>query len=622
MQTFAQRLTRTLIKNSLRAFISQHHHRVYDLSPDPILLTERLVSLSAHQLHTSRELRHHLSAQELSSGIHFDFLTATTTDEEDDPENIYDLPTIDAELEPQTHPVPTPFNTLPAASAQPVQPTCEIYDYDIYYNNNNSSQTPGSTLNTTTTNSSSHNTNSTSSGSKKHYLDTIQRKKPTLYSPRHYHPGGSNLSTANRPNSRNSLNSRLSSSHNSLSVPTTNKADDSIFITQAMSHDTLTGREISDFYNVPIDSDMYSLPVDMVVGVPVAPRSPRPTQPAGGAYKNLRSKLKSQRQQKKRRKHGNIGAMDESVPAVDFKYSTPSGPKVKTTMRSMAEAKRYSVPENSIEPMHMSLEEVKRFYHSLYSSSSEGSASDVAVCVTTAKPVAIKKAPAPSAVSTPSSGANNNNHIVLITPPGPESAKSGCATKTIAQSPAKKKASKCGSNLKSTTVNLKNRKASIKDNDFASSANNNNNTSNSNDKYGCGGKKSQFSMNLNLKQKFCSIFRFRRSGTAHISGGAGGSSHGASGTSAGRFSDENEHTNRLNGGADGASEGRPPLRGSKQNKNPKFMTRALPPLPNKGELWQHDTRLHNFYCFKFDSLNQITKTRNCRRLLRQTTQEL
>jgi suppressor of cytokine signaling 6/7 len=76
---------------------------------------------------------------------------------------------------------------------------------------------------------------------------------------------GTNNSIPCNPNSKSSLNSRLSSSHNSLTVPT-NKADDSIFITQAMSHDQL-GRniEMSDFYNVPMDSEIiYTLPIDVI----------------------------------------------------------------------------------------------------------------------------------------------------------------------------------------------------------------------------------------------------------------------------------------------------------------------------------------------------------------------
>lgn len=603
LQSFAARITRSLIKNSLRAFIGQHQHRSYDLSLDPIIATERLVSMSTHQLHTARrEMRHHSSAQELSSGISFEYLTVAT-DEEDDLENIYDVPTMDDEPKSPLDKASSvaPFATLPVscsiASVKPLQPSCEIYDYDIYYGKKTD------TINTTTTTSSSHNTNSTSSSSKKHYLDTIQRKKTTLYSPRHYHPGGSNLSTGNRPNSRNSLNSRLSSSHNSLSVPTSNKADDSIFITQAMSHDTLTGREISDFYNVPIDSDMYSLPVDVVVvGLPVPPRPPKPLQPQISlGYKNLRSKLKCQRLQKKRRKHcSTSAATDEFTVTTDFKYSAAaSGSHSKMKMRTTAEAKRYSVPENSIEPMHMSLDEVKRVYHSLYSSSSDGSVSDVVIIPVSAnaKAVSAKKAPPQSSlVSTPSSGGlsgsnHNNNHIVSSPVPENINAKPMptvvAATKTIGPSPAKKKASKSTGNNTPKSANTKTRNASVRDNELSANNNNNTTTGQSNaDKYGCGGKKSQFSINLNLKQKFCSIFRFRRSATAHITSG-GASANANSGSSNGaamvnRGSDEYVHTGRLNGGG-GGGDARS-SRSGKQTKNQKFSSRALPPLPNKSKL--------------------------------------
>lgn len=69
-----------------------------------------------------------------------------------------------------------------------------------------------------------------------------------------------------RPSSRSSLggSSRLSSSHNSLTVAYTRQVDDSTFIKQAVSHDTLSSNQISDLYNVPFDSDVYSLPVDVV----------------------------------------------------------------------------------------------------------------------------------------------------------------------------------------------------------------------------------------------------------------------------------------------------------------------------------------------------------------------
>lgn len=72
--------------------------------------------------------------------------------------------------------------------------------------------------------------------------------------------------TLNRPNSRCSLaSSRLSSSHNSINTSgLSHKADDSSFITSAMSHDVLTTSEISDMYNVPFDSDIYTVPIDVI----------------------------------------------------------------------------------------------------------------------------------------------------------------------------------------------------------------------------------------------------------------------------------------------------------------------------------------------------------------------
>lgn len=72
----------------------------------------------------------------------------------------------------------------------------------------------------------------------------------------------SNVSTMQRNSS--SLHKRFSSSHNSLSDSACKRIDDSIFITQAMSHDELDDNKILDFYNVPLDSDVYSAPVDFV----------------------------------------------------------------------------------------------------------------------------------------------------------------------------------------------------------------------------------------------------------------------------------------------------------------------------------------------------------------------
>lgn len=114
------------------------------------------------------------------------------------------------------------------------------------------------------------------------YKDTIIRKlKVPTYKPLHYLLAKPYITSdfmplspchVGRPNSRSSLgSSRLSSSHNSLSVPTAQKVDDSTFITQAVSHDTLSSNLISDLYNVPFDSDMYAVPID-VVKPPLKPK--------------------------------------------------------------------------------------------------------------------------------------------------------------------------------------------------------------------------------------------------------------------------------------------------------------------------------------------------------------
>lgn len=420
------------------------------------------------------------------------------------PDNIYDIPNADmdnSEFMTRSKRDTSPDHQRhghPAASR-----TCEIYDYDIYYSN------------------------------KKHSDSFQRRKTPVLYSPLHYHPG-SNLSTNNRPNSRNSLSSRLSSSHNSLSVVTTNKADDSIFITQAMSHDALTGREISDFYNVPIDSDMYALPVDVI--------QPESKELKSNGYRNLRGKLKYVRNNKKRRKTtggSSNGGIEDLASGTTEKYGT----RLKATMTSKSD-KRHSVPENMIEPMHMTLDEVKRFYHSLYTSSSDSSEMPDKKWTLHNKrnvaPTINHIAENPSAKSTISPNNNNNNN-------SNHNNNNKCVSVKV---------------INKTTGYYKNKKFSTKDNCANSnqrfgnngiSANNGNVTGTVS-----GNKKSQFSINLNLKQKFCSIFRFRKTHHATVA-----------------TSDSVEYdNNRLSDVAGGDV---------KQDKKVKFSTRALPPLPSKGK---------------------------------------
>lgn len=108
-----------------------------------------------------------------------------------------------------------------------------------------------------------------------------------------------------RPSSRSSLggSSRLSSSHNSLSVSHTRRVDDSSFITQAVSHDTLSSNQISDLYNVPFDSDMYAVPVDVV-------KEPK----RGGPYACLGGNLLLGQRRRGRTSTG-LGVRDEGRPS-------------------------------------------------------------------------------------------------------------------------------------------------------------------------------------------------------------------------------------------------------------------------------------------------------------------
>lgn len=106
------------------------------------------------------------------------------------------------------------------------------------------------------------------------------------------------FSTLNRPNSRSSLaSSRLSSSHNSINTTgLSNKADDSSFITSAMSHDILTTSQISDMYNVPFDSDIYTVPIDVV----------RPL------HHELRTPQRPKRHKHHRKRRRNVSASSQS----------------------------------------------------------------------------------------------------------------------------------------------------------------------------------------------------------------------------------------------------------------------------------------------------------------------
>nr|XP_022905823.1 metabotropic glutamate receptor-like protein P isoform X1 [Onthophagus taurus] len=171
-----------------------------------------------------------------------------------------------------------------------------------------------------------------------------------------------------RPSSRSSLgSSRLSSSHNSLSVPTAHRADDSSFIMQAVSHDTLTSNQISDLYNVPFDSDVYAIPVDTIC----PPIKPKRTQLHAA---------------KKRRRHTSSGFREydshsgRQVAAVSMttKKTIKSEHRCVSVDASCPTGKRHSVAGTSqnnheSEPIRMTLQEVRQYLQTLYSSSSDSS---------------------------------------------------------------------------------------------------------------------------------------------------------------------------------------------------------------------------------------------------------
>ncbi|XP_061729528.1 uncharacterized protein LOC133534422 [Cydia pomonella] len=161
-----------------------------------------------------------------------------------------------------------------------------------------------------------------------------------------------------RPSSRNSLTSRLSSSHNSL---ITQFQDDSSFITQAISHDTLSANtsDITDMYNVPFDSDIYAVPVDMV----------RPGQ------SNMRKGKKPPRTNKKRGKNASQNLTTNHVQT-DRNHK----PKEITNRHKDSKNKRHSLPSSSCrknisdseaDSLHLTLREMRKYLHTLYSSSSD-----------------------------------------------------------------------------------------------------------------------------------------------------------------------------------------------------------------------------------------------------------
>lgn len=226
-----------------------------------------------------------------------------------------------------------------------------------------------------------------------------------------------------------------------------------------MSHDALLGghNEITDFYNVPFDSDIYATPVDVINEPQYTPKKLKARNLISlsdnnllnsKSHKHYRSKSKTRNKRKKR-------------------IETPQSndPQSSKSKIIRTKSKRLSVPENNNNnSVHLTLDEVKKYYNNLYSTSSDSSEN---------------KGGASFRKTTKSK---------ITTSVAPTVQKS----KTPKKKPFVKDQSGSLGAIKTESITTLNSK---------SDGNNN--------KYGVT-KKSQFSINLNLKQKFCSIFRFRK----------------------------------------------------------------------------------------------------------------
>ncbi|XP_065363424.1 uncharacterized protein DDB_G0283357 isoform X1 [Calliphora vicina] len=465
-------------------------------------------------------------------------------------------------------------NITTAAQRFNIPGLSEIHDYDLYY---------GIKRNTY-----------------QQYDNSLQRK--VMYSPlsnshhchNHIYHGGM---SSNRPNSRNSLNSRLSSSHNSLSVSSANKPDDSIFITQAMSHDALLTREISDFYNVPIDSDIYALPVDMIRSekerfkhnhrhntAECVVHETKEIVLQSSCNKHNISKChhqtKSNRKNRnKRKKRSTSNCMDngECSDQAPSHISTSTTSRYTTTFISTSSIQDDT---NISEPLHMTLDEVKQFYHTLYSDTKP--TGDAGGCSSGGGGTALRHIK------------NVNHHAVAKSSNetiwSGSTARSRSSNSTLAQNRTDKNITSHSNKL--NTVAQKHLTSdtetihSINNNNSLTAINNHNNQNQNQNQspltksyhyqdkdqslhntqsiikaniIAPSEKKSQFT--LNLKQKFCSIFRFRRNHN--------------------RCSSRNVVNEGEENNSSSEKCGTHVSSKSSDDKRKKFQSRALPPLPKK-----------------------------------------
>ncbi|XP_071551899.1 uncharacterized protein Socs16D isoform X2 [Panulirus ornatus] len=202
-------------------------------------------------------------------------------------------------------------------------------------------------------------------------------------------------SPSHRPHSRSSLGSSLSFSHDSL-VSSGPRMDDSHLITGAVSHDALlfptsktSHSDVSDIYNVPLDGDIYAVPVDVVKpkeGQILHPKAimhqPKKRHHRRHAKNNASASASVLNDNSSKK----VGSSDHVSGSRQFKESSVtrsrqhSGQSVTSVSGDLLRvSKRHSVPSNigcalsmtpkhgaskeNHEPIHMTLEEVRKSFH-------------------------------------------------------------------------------------------------------------------------------------------------------------------------------------------------------------------------------------------------------------------
>ncbi|KAH8420616.1 hypothetical protein KR009_012154, partial [Drosophila setifemur] len=527
--------------------------------------------------------------------------------------------------------IPTEQDTIASAKAAAAQQRfnsaglSEIHDYDLYYGarrqpaENSSLQRRQASLYSPLGHTSHCHYHNHSHGSHHHHHH------------HHHHQPGYGYSHGQRPNSRNSLNSRLSSSHNSLNVSSANKPDDSIFITQAMSHDALFTREISDFYNVPIDSDIYAFPVDMIEQQQLEQEQKQQQKPTASSYH--KASRRNKRNKRKQRYGGSGTGTGTGTTGTGAGTETSDGDGEKGNKHG-----KYRIPVGQCqlsepsEPLHMTLDEVKQFYHTLYSDAGK-----------TTGPRPMVKSSNETIWSVSTNTTNNTTTTARtrssVGVTGRASSGAGGAGGASGNGGGGGGGGASSDGGTSGKYLSKQSKHNL-DNDKLNNNNNNNNNSvqqtqqqlqqqsaqqqqtekppteqhphqhHTNNKHVLHTeKKSQFT--LNLKQRFCSIFRFRRSNhsrcrngsragtlqSAHANGGlmatvpliptAAAAATAAVITSApGSAGQTQLERTELNGGGGGIGGGGALITAEATDEpntdlRKKFQSRALPPLPKK-----------------------------------------